>query len=150
MGRSTVSAEIAIFQSDAFSRKWPEDDQADLERDAWGRDCAEFLLAQLSTHDMRTRTPGPFEGEGGWSFTVEMAHCLVKVFVMWAPIGDPPGDYWTVHVRSVQPILSKLFQKAKSAAESKQVRSAIEAVLTTHPATKNFRWLTPEEFERLY
>lgn len=145
-----MSVDIAIFQNDSFSRKWPEGSDADLERDPWGRDCAEFLMVQLSAANVAARTGEPVEGEGGWSFTVEMLSCTIKVFVMWAPIGDPPEDYWTVHLRKAQSPLMKLFRKQESNREWLRIRSLIETILTSDPATKNFRWVTLEEFKRLY
>ena len=70
---------------------------------------AEAILAALRSRDYRTNVDPPYDGEGGWHFTVEIGVHTFGVFTLWTGIADQ--DYFAVQLERKRGVFAALFGK---------------------------------------
>ena len=101
-----TSLTIAIVSSNAFDFGRTDID-GEVPTPA-GKDIATFILQRLVAAGA-TCLAEPVPGEEGWTFDIELDWGKYRVFVHWAPIGDPPEDRWVVQPDICKPLLRSLF-----------------------------------------
>ncbi len=91
--KTVVAFKSSVFDSSA--------DAPDLHLPL-GRDLATYLISKLSSQECDVLSLEPIEADEGWYLELVIEGTRFGVFVQWAPIGNPPADYWLV-----QPVLKK-------------------------------------------
>src|SRR5439155_10611404 len=91
-GSMSSTIPIAVFQSDFFELPFSEGVNVTL-----GRDLAEYLKKKFE--DIGTQISGPFEDETHWELYTALQDDRFGIAVHWAPIGEPPRDFWVIHPR---------------------------------------------------
>ena len=138
---------VLAFRSDRFRSG---SDQATLTESAPpGRECAEWITRGFTRAGARVDPAEPIEGEGGWFIFGEVSDARFEVFVQWAPLGEHASDHWILQLRLKRSIIERMFREdapSKLAEVSQIAESAVREI----PGAVGIRWLSEEEFRRLY
>lgn len=139
---------VAVFRSDAFARPWPAAPDRVEEQEPWGKDLAQWLLSALRAEGLTGDHAEPLEGDGTWSFWVRVEKCWYELSVQWAPLGSKSEDRWVVQVSRSRGCLGGLLLAPRQTVEV--VVEVLRGVLPRAPGVQDVRWLTEQEFARIY
>ena len=137
---------IAIFRSSAFNLSWPKEG-SDPNKPALGRDLAEHLRNRFAKIGLSTSNP--IEGSDHWVLDLEMQGRRLSMVVHWAPIGNPPIDYWVVQPQERLGIVASLLRKQKEF-DFEPLRSALKRVLEEDANVQALEWLDDADFRQRY
>ena len=135
-----------IFRSSRFTAPLSEEQEP-----APGLDCAAALMEALSRRGVFLPSARPIEGEGGWTVDLESEDGTnIALLVHWAPIGEPPEDYWVIQARERKGVLRSLFGKRDTPQQVSEICDVINDVLMSWEGLQKKKWLTDEEFSQVY
>jgi hypothetical protein len=136
-----------IFRSNLFHLSWPKE-PTDPNSPPLGRDLAEHLKTRLTA--IGIKASDPIEGSDYWVLDLEMDGGRSSLIVHWAPIGDPPIDYWVIQPRQRHGLLGSLFGKASASSHLERSCAALRRVLEEDDSVQNLEWLDEAEFKQRY
>jgi len=140
---------VAVFKWNGESPCNEEDDAERLTMEL-ARPAAEALLATLRERGYQTNVDIPYDGEGGWHFTVDVDSQTFSIFVMWTGIGEREEDYFAIQPSLSRGCLGTLFTPTPPDYKLEPVCRALDQALTAMPLITHLQWLTDREFERAY
>src|SRR5688572_8488725 len=95
---------------------------------------AEALLGALRSGGYHTDVDAPYDGEGGWHFTVEIQGETVGVFTLWTGIAGE--DFFTVQTDLKRGVLPALFTKPVQDERLEPICRALDEAFATLPSVK--------------
>ena len=141
------AATIAIVASSNFDYG-PADIDSEASAPA-GRDFAEFLERRLLAHGAK-RLAMAVPGEDGWTFDLEVGGKRFRVFVHWAPIGDPPADRWIVQSNICKPLFQSLFGGKTADHKIELIVRELRRILDDASEIEEVVWVSRKEFALMY
>jgi hypothetical protein len=138
---------IGIFRSNAFDLSWPKE-PTDPNTPPLGRDLAEHLKTRLTAIGLKASDP--IEGSDYWVLDLEMDGGRTSLIIHWAPIGNPPIDYWVVQPQQKRSLLGNPFGKASASLQFEASCAALRRVLEEDGSIQNLEWLDEAEFKQRY
>jgi hypothetical protein len=138
---------IAIVDSTAFDFDGPNgsfDESVPA-----GQSFALFVEQRLSANGSKTASE-PVSGEEGWTFDAELDDNVYRIFVHWAPIGDPPRDRWIIQTDVRKSLLRSLVGGKTVEADILTALNLLHRVLTAASEIDEITWITNEEFVEMY
>ena len=126
----------------------------DVERDPerlttlTARAPAEAILNALRSRGHVTDVDVPYDGEGGWHFTVQIEDRTFGVFTLWRGIADE--DYFAVQLDFKRGVFAALFRKPVRDERLEPICRAIDEALASVPRVIDLQWLTDEQFNKCY
>lgn len=135
---------VAIFRWDAAIPG--ENDESDGEKLTLlsSRPAVDAILKGLGSKE------DPFDGEGGWHFDISLANETYSVFVQWTGLGKNDEHFIAVHADIRRGCLTSLFMRRVVENELLPVCEVLDAVLKQIPELSQLRWITDDEFNRVY
>src|SRR5262249_9433295 len=109
---------------------------------------AEAILAAVRKRGYRTNTDTPYDGEGGWHFTVDIDGQTFGVFTLWTGIADQ--DYLAVQLDLKRGIFAALFLKPVQDSRLEPICRALDEAFALLPLAADVQWLTDEQFAKSY
>lgn len=137
---------IAVFRSSLFNVSWPKD-AADPTTAPLGKDLADYLKSEFAENGLTTSIP--IEGSDHWVFDVETQGRRFSLIIHWAPMGNPPSDYWVVQLRERVGLIAGLFGRRRSF-DCERLHNVLQSVLEADANIQNLEWLDDVEFKRRY
>ena len=107
---------------------------------------AEALLGALRSRGYRTDVDAPYDGEGGWHFTVEIEGVTFGVFTLWTGIAGQ--DFFAVQTDLKRGVLAALFKKPVQDERLEPICRALDEAFATLPRVT--QWLSDEQFAASY
>jgi len=128
----------AEFSSTDFPAVQGEDEEINPGR--FGRRLAEHLASQLPNQGLKVL--GMNAEDWGWRLDLEN-----EAFPLWIGCGNYEEfeNGFLCFIEPSRPVIRKWFSKIETASTVERVASAIEAILTSHPAVNRFRWWSESE-----
>jgi hypothetical protein len=137
--------QIAVFDSDAFSREWQDSNGEHV----WGQDCALYLRKEIeSTAGWSVDAAVSLEDDG-WAFDARLGPASYGLFVHWAPIGSPPRDLWVVQLYRKVGFIKEIL-KSKERDEVEELAGVVDHILSNDERIRDLRWYTFDEFRKIY
>jgi hypothetical protein len=139
---------IGVVDTEFFDYQEPESATYDPAIPA-GKDLADFIIQRLvlSGVDCPTRA---FDGEGGWTFHVELAGILYLVFVHWAPIGPKSANRWVIQPDISKSIVRALFGRRTADEDIAPIVHALQQALAGAREIGKLEWITRDKFNEIY
>ena len=109
---------------------------------------AEAIVAALRAGGFQTDVDAPYDGEGGWHFTVRIDGVTFGVFTLWTGIGGQ--DSFAVQLDVKRSVFAALFRKPILDGRLEPACRVVDDALASVPRVKELRWLTDAEFEQSY
>jgi hypothetical protein len=148
---------VALFTSPTFDLSWPEDEKADPNDPPLGLDCATYIVQKLKRIGLTIEADEPFQDEATWCFFVTADGDIYTVIVMWAQIGDKElEDTWVIQLTKsrsgclMKMIFADLFIGQLKPATLVPMIDILDSVLRDDPNISELRWLTEEQFHKVY
>jgi len=138
---------VAIVASSNFDYG-PADVDSEVSAPA-GKDFAEFVERHLVAHGAK-RLATAVTGEEGWTFDVDIRGKRFRVFVHWAPIGDPPADRWVIQSDICKPLFRSLFERKTADHEIEPIVRELRRVLDDASEIEEVIWVSQKEFRSMY
>lgn len=92
----------------------------------------------------------PVAGELGWTFHALVGDAPVNAFVNWTGIEGRTHNYIALQWSIRQGRLKSLFRGSPPETKINDVQHELAAALTSLASIADIRWLTDEEFDRVY
>lgn len=140
---------VVVFTSDRFDHSWPTDTK-DPNWPPLGQDAAVYVQSKLAEHNIASVPVKPIVGEGGWSWNANLEGTQFRLFLHWAPIGNPPQDAWVIQVRKSVGLLAKVFGRPSTSTHSSPLMEVLKRIIEHDPTFQNVQWLTAAEFKPVY
>ena len=109
-----------------------------------------FLIDKLSATGASIPLKEPMQEEGGWMLSVDIDGQRFSLFVHWAPLGDPPIDFWVIQPGKQKGLFATLFGRKSNHAELEPICTLLDDVIRKESRLTNVKWVAPEEFARIY
>ena len=109
---------------------------------------SEAIHDALRSRGYRTNVDAPYDGEGGWHFTVEIEGHTFGVFTLWTGIADQ--DYFAVQTDLKRGALAALFRKPVQDERLEPICRALDEAFAMLPRVKDLQWLSDEQFAASY
>ena len=90
----------------------------------------------------------PYDGEGGWHFTVEIGGQTFGVFTLWTGIAGQ--DYFAVQTDLKRGVLAVSFGKPVLDERLEPICRALVEAFAMLPKVKDLQWLSDEQFAASY
>jgi hypothetical protein len=111
--------------------------------------AAVALLDGLRARGCTTNVSIPYEGEGGWHFTVTLSETTFSIFTMWTGIGNPDENYLAIQPTIVRGCLA-VFLPRPPESEFEPLCQVLDPVLTAIPQIARLQWINDGEFRAAY
>jgi hypothetical protein len=108
---------------------------------------AEAILNALRARNHPINVDVPYEGEGGWHFTIQIDARTFGVFTLWT--GIDRQDYFAATLELKRGCFA-LFRKPVHDERLEPVCRALDDALATLPRVTHLRWLTDSQFAQAY
>lgn len=140
---------VLVFRAELFGLDFPSerDDPSTLPA---GRECALFIKENLIPRGFVVPEYDPVEGEECWQIDVEKDGSRYSLFVMWAPLGIPPLDYWVVQVSKRGNLFGNSSVLPDDASIESNLKNELEESVRSAESVSEIRWLTDEQFRSEY
>lgn len=144
-------ADVMIFESDRFSLDPPVENGIPYDLPL-GDDVAAFLAAGMRATFNDVCTAEPIREDWGTVLFVSVAGESYEVDVHWAPSGGGPDNMWAIQFTRRHGCLLSLFGRRRPAHETaSRIMNCVGAVVQSDPQIfRNVRWLTDDEFRKVY
>ena len=109
---------------------------------------AEAVLGALRSRGYRTDVEVPYDGEGGWHFTVDVGPHAFGVFTHWTGIAGE--DSFAVQLDLRRGAFAALFRKRVPDGRLEPACRALDEAFASLPRAKELRWLSDEQFANSY
>ena len=109
---------------------------------------AEAIQGALRSRGYRANVDLPYDGEGGWLFTVEIKGQTYGIFILWTEIADQ--DYFSVQTDLKRVAWAALFRKPVQDERLEPICRALDEAFATLPRVKDLQWLSDEHFAASY
>ncbi len=126
-----------------------EDDAERLTTDL-SRPVAKSLLQSLRREGFATNVSEPYDGEGGWHFTVQIGEDTFSLFTMWTGIGDSDEDVFAVQPALKRGCFRTLFGGSEPEGKLEPIVTILNRILSASAVIDEFQWLNDEEFRESY
>jgi hypothetical protein len=127
------------FRSDQFSAYHGEEQE--INPGIFGERVAEYLADGLRSHGFE---PGELTAKA-WGWIVPIKNDGFKLWIGCCnQYGQP--DAFLCFIEKRVPIFRQLFKKIDTRSRVESLQKAMDAFLSAHPAIRDIRWLTFEEF----
>lgn len=138
---------IAVVTSTSFDFEGPDGDYDETVPP--GRAFADFVVNRLVSNGAKC-IANPVPGEEGWTFDVTIVNTPYRVFVHWAPIGNPPTDRWVIQPDVCKGLLRSLVGRRTSDSEVAPIVVELRRALDDAAEIDNVDWITREKFTNMY
>jgi hypothetical protein len=109
-----------------------------------------YLKGKLLSKGFAVPDYDPVEGGEGWQLKVDKDGGAYSLFVMWAPLGDPPIDYWVIQVSPRRSLIKQFLGKSRDASNEAYLKEELEKVVRNVENVSDIRWLNDEQFRSEY
>ena len=109
---------------------------------------AEAILAALRARGYRTNVDSPYDGEGGWHFTIEIDGQTFGVFTHWTGIAEQ--DYFAVQLDMKRGVIAAIFRKGVKDERLEPACRALDEAFASLARVKDLQWLSDEQFANSY
>lgn len=114
------------------------------------RNPAESVLSAIRAAGYDTNVEDPYEGEGGWHFTVKIGADTFSLFTHWTGIGSNTDDYFAIQPSLEQGIFRTLFGKRIPEDRLQPIATVLRKVLPHVPGIADLYWLNDQQFAAAY
>lgn len=131
------------FRSDQFPGYGSEVEGVNY-HSIWGKRLAEYLAARLRERGLPVEEP--FAEDWGW--LVPIRNDAFPLFVGCASYGESGEDGFACFIEPSRPELRRWLKKIDTRETVERVAEALEAILTSDPGIRGFRWWSEAETPR--
>jgi hypothetical protein len=100
---------------------------------------ANAVLQAVRNLGHKTDVEAPYNGEGGWHFTIEIDQKRYSIMVLWIPKGDR-RDYFAVQPSLLRGCLASLFLARPPESSLRPVCDVLQDALGRHPQMADLEW----------
>jgi hypothetical protein len=142
--RDKLTGSVAVFKWPSIDTLKKDDDDSNL---ALSFPAAEAVLDFLVQRRWKTNVIKPYDGEGGWDFTIEVGRETFNVFTSWVPIENQ--DWIAIQPGLARGCLAALFLPRVKEDRLIPVVSVLDEALREIPSVSQLQWLWDDEFGRV-
>ena len=128
------------FRSDRFPPY--ESEQYEVNPGRYGKRLAEFIQRGLTEKGFSVGEPGAED----WGWVVPIRNEAFRLWVGCGNYDEYPDDGFLCFIEPHTKIIRKFFRKIDVTERVRELRDAIDELLTAAPGIRNKRWWTYDEF----